>query len=320
MKYTNKLFAMLALAVVATACDPDSEGHVMGEQDPAGCQNVYFNTSKYTQTVEVEPGTNTFVLSIAREVTDGATSVALEVKNNENNVFQVPATVTFEAGQATAPFTVTVTDAAELGVSYNLLLAVTGEDLSNYPAGYQETSVNFTILKWEPVGTGYWKDGLVGTFFGVSSYLYAVEIEKTNTANSLRYRFDSPYAKIATAYDEYGIAYNGYIYNEEADLVPGEYVFAIDITEDGAALIPTDMGMDWGYGMFSTGSVYGNLSQNIGSYPLGIYDEEIGMITFPANSLYCGMANYGTYAAGNPSMLFLSYEAYTAYLASLEEE
>lgn len=92
------------------------------------------------------------------------------------------------------------------------------------------------------------------------------------------------------------------------------------MTKEGASLKPVQYGMDWGYGMFSGGSVYGNLSTNINSYPLGVYNEKAGSITFPANSLYVSMADYqdgGAYPCANPSYLYLSAEA---YLSSLEAE
>ena len=50
-----------------------------------------------------------------------------------------------------------------------------------------------------------------------------------------------------------------------------EYTFVIDVTKEGASLKPVQYGMDWGYGMFSGGSVYGNLSTNINSYPCLLY-------------------------------------------------
>lgn len=215
--------------------------------------------------------------------------------------------------------TVEAPSAAE-GITYNLQLALSGNDVSNYSSGYHEISVNFAILKWESIGTGYYLDGTVSNFFKVDpSVPMAVEIEKTTTATSTRFRFDSPFAKVATAQDEVG-GFNGYPFNEEADIVPGEYTFVIDVTKEGASLKPVQYGMDWGYGMFSGGSVYGNLSTNINSYPLGIYNEKAGSITFPANSLYVSMADYqdgGAYPCTNLSYLYLSAEA---YLNSLETE
>lgn len=317
MKYIYKSFVMLAVALIAIACDPDAENYTSGAQDSAGCQGVYF-AGNYTKTVEVEPGTNSFKITLARTQTTATASVNLQVLNNDENAFVCPATASFAAGEETTDITVEVPNAQE-GVNYNLKLAVTGENVSQYTNGYREIQVSFAILKWEKIGVGYFLDGMVSTFFGVDSSLpMAVELEKTQTASSVRYRFDSPFAKVATAQDEVG-GFNGYPYNEDGDTVDGTYVFVIDITKDGAALKPVEMGMSWSYGMFSCGSIYGNISQNIGSYPLGEYDEESGCITFPANSLYISMAGYKEGAAspcGTPSYLFLSAKD---YLASLEE-
>ena len=281
MKYINKILSLFVIALIATSCDPDAESYTPGELED-GNQGICF-VGNYTQTVEVEPGITSFDLTLTRSLT------------------------------------VETPSAAE-GITYNLQLALSGNDVSNYSSGYHEISVNFAILKWESIGTGYYLDGTVANFFGVDpSVPMAVEIEKTTTATSTRFRFDSPFAKVATAQDEVG-GFNGYPFNEEADVVPGEYTFVIDVTKEGASLKPVQYGMDWGYGMFSGGSVYGNLSTNINSYPLGVYNEKAGSITFPANSLYVSMADYqdgGAYPCTNPSYLYLSAEA---YLNSLETE
>lgn len=318
MKYIYKLFVMLAVASMATACDPDAESYTSGAQDPAGCQGIYF-AGDYAKTVEVEPGTNSFKLTLARTETASAATVDLQVLNNDENMFVCPTTASFAAGEETTTITIDAPQAV-VGVSYNLKLAVSGDNLSQYTDGYREIQVNFAILKWESIGTGYYLDGTVSTFFGVDPTMpMAVEIEKTQTASSVRFRFDSPFAKVPTDIDENG-GYNGYPYNEDGDTVEGSYVFIIDVTKDGASLKPVEMGMAWSYGMFSCGSIYGYISQNIGSYPLGVYDEKAGSITFPENSLYISMAGYKDGAAspcGTPSYLYLSADA---YLASLNPE
>lgn len=317
MKYINKILSLFVIALIATSCDPDAESYTLGELED-GNQGICF-AGNYTQTVEVEPGITSFDLTLTRALTDAAGTVDVTVINNEKNIFVCPSTVSFAAGEKTAKLTVEAPSAAE-GITYNLQLALSGNDVSNYSSGYHEISVNFAILKWESIGTGYYLDGTFSNFFKVDpSVPMAVEIEKTTTATSTRFRFDSPFAKVATAQDEVG-GFNGYPFNEEADIVPGEYTFVIDVTKEGASLKPVQYGMDWGYGMFSGGSVYGNLSTNINSYPLGVYNEKAGSITFPANSLYVSMADYqdgGAYPCTNPSYLYLSAEA---YLNSLETE
>lgn len=49
--------------------------------------------------------------------------------------------------EKTAKLTVETPSAAE-GITYNLQLALSGNDVSNYSSGYHEISVNFAILKW----------------------------------------------------------------------------------------------------------------------------------------------------------------------------
>lgn len=317
MKYINKILSLFAIALIAASCDPDAESYTPGELED-GNQGICF-VGNYTQTVEVEPGITSFDLTLTRALTDAAGTVDVAVINNEENVFVCPSTVSFAAGEKTAKLTVGVPSAAE-GITYNLHLALGGENISDYSSGYHEISVNFAILKWESIGTGYYLDGTVANFFGVDPSLpLAVEIEKTKTANSTRFRFDSPFARVATDQDEVG-GFDGYPYNDEENVIPGEYVFIIDVTKDGASLKPVEYGMDMGYGMFSGGTVYGNLSTNISAYPLGVYNEKAGSITFPASSLYVSMAGYqdgGKYPCSNPTYLYLSADA---YLNSLEAE
>lgn len=317
MKYVNKILSLFAIALITASCDPDAESYIPGELED-GNQGICF-MGNYTQTVEVEPGTTSFDLTLTRALSDAAGTVDVVVINNEKDVFVCPSTVSFAAGEKTAKLTIKTSSAAE-GITYNLQLGLSGDNISKYSSGYHEISVNFAILKWESIGIGYYLDGTVSNFFGVdASVPLAVEIEKTKTATSTRFRFESPFAKVATAQDEVG-GVNGYPFNEEADIVPGEYIFIIDVTKEGASLKPVQYGMDWGYGMFSGGSVYGNLSTNINSYPLGIYNEKAGSIIFPANSLYVSMADYkdgGAYPCSTPSYLYLNAEA---YLNSLEAE
>lgn len=314
MKYMNKIFSLLMVALMAVACDPDAENYIPGELEE-GCQGICF-AGNYTQTVEVEPGVTSFTLTLKRTVTDVAGTVDIKVLNNEENVFVCPSTASFAAGEETTTLTIE-TPSAVAGVLYNLKLAVSGDNTSKYASGYNEISANFSIIKWESIGTGYYLDGTVSTFFGVDPTMpMAVKLERAETANSVRFRFDSPFARVATAMDEYG-GYDGYPYNEEGDVVPGKYVFTIDITSQGAALSPVDLGMAWAYGMFSIGSVYGNLSTNIATYPLGVYNEKAKCITFPAKSLHIKMVDYKDGAASpcsNPSYLYLDGESYLASL------
>lgn len=168
MKYINKILNLFVIALIATSCDPDAESYTLGELED-GNQGICF-VGNYTQTVEVEPGITSFEVTLTRALTDAAGTVDVTVVNNEENVFVCPSTVSFAAGEKTAKLTVEVPSAAE-GITYNLQLALSGDDVSNYSSGYHEISVNFAILKWESIGTGYYLDGTVSNFFGVDSSL-----------------------------------------------------------------------------------------------------------------------------------------------------
>ncbi|MDL2299762.1 hypothetical protein LJC21_03550 [Bacteroides sp. OttesenSCG-928-E20] len=298
------------MSLIAASCEHDAESYTPGEQAPAGCQSMYFATTKYVNTVEVEPEVKSFDIAIKRVDKSAAGTVNLSVVENEGNVFVLPATASFAAGEETTSITVTYPTAKE-GIKYALVLAVEGDNVSPYTNGYREVQYDLSILKWESIGTGYMLDGLVVRIFGVDPTIpLAVEIEKTTTASGDRYRFDSPFASVATGKDENG-GYIGYPYNEPADVVPGIYKFVIDVTKDGLSLQPVSMGMDWGYGMFSCGSVYGYLSTNLGTYPLGTLKNNV--MTFPVSSLYVSMTDFndgGKYPCTTPTYIYLTAEAY----------
>ena len=60
-------------------------------------------------------------------------------------------------------------------------------------AGYHEISVNFAILKWESIGTGYYLDGTVANFFGVDPVSYThLDVYKRQALHiSLQYHCNS---------------------------------------------------------------------------------------------------------------------------------
>ncbi|MDL2221888.1 hypothetical protein LJC35_04990 [Parabacteroides sp. OttesenSCG-928-N08] len=309
MKYINSILMMLAVAFMVTSCEYDEESFSPGEQAPAGCQQMYFATNSYANLVELEPGVPSFDIPVKRLVTGSAGTVNVSLKTG-SDVFVVPSSVSFDAGAADAILRVTFPNAEE-GIAHKLTLVLEGDNVSPYTGGYREVVYNMTILKWENIGTGYYLDGTVSAFFGVDpTYAMSVEVQRAQTASSVRYRFDSPFAKVATAVDEVG-GFNGYPFNDPADVVAGDYKFVIDVVNGAATLIPTAMGMDWGYGMFTCGTIYGYISTN-SQYPLGKQTGDV--IVFPANSLYISMADYNDGAArvaATPSYLYLSAKAYT---------
>jgi hypothetical protein len=290
------------------SCESDEIQREPSPEVAPGCQGVFFPATP--SAFELEPTEPTEItLEISRRAKDAAT-VPLVAELNEQGVFVVPESVSFAAGDTTATIKVSFPGAKE-GVTYILKLKVEGDAYVNQYAStvpYVQTSV--TRIKWDDVKDGVMVEGILSTFFNIPvNYPFYVQMQKATLGSGIMYRLINPF-RMATAVDEDGI-YNGYPYNEPGDMVDGDYLMVISIdASDRVSMAPCELGMDWTYGMFSAGTIYGNVSTN-SNYPLGIRDGDI--IYFPPNSLYCSMAGYNNnneYPATNPTTLYLTREAY----------
>ena len=298
---------MLTAALAFTACS-DDDSFSAGEQEKAGTQSAYFDTASYMNTVEVEPGSEAFQVTVSRWNTASAATVGI-TKVSGDDVFDVPSSVDFAAGEATSTITITA-PRAQGGVNYSLVLGIAEADRSIYGQGFREIAFDFSILKWEELGTGYFLDGCISTFWGVDPTIpMAVEVQKCTTADGERFRFESPFAHVATGVDEAGLGYIGYPYNEAGDCDEEAHMIVIDITPKGALWNTTEIGMNWGYGMIT-----------IEPLNYGVYDAGQGYIAFPAGTLGIEMPDYNPgdpAETANDTYLFLSAEA---FLAAMEGE
>jgi hypothetical protein len=337
MKTLNKIFLTIAGTLfLFAACEDSIPERESSPFTPENCQGVFFPTTNVS-TVEMEPTEPTEItFTIARTDSVDAIEVPITVENNTNDVFVVPEKVTFAAGTKETTFKVTFPTAAE-GIAYNLKLSVVGDEYVNQ---YAETrsylTTNVTRIKWNSIEPFIYIDGTFLTFYGVGQFPMYVSTEKAEVGTAVRYRFKNAYG-VATPgswiNDEYiptpdadGI-YNGYPYNWPGDVdEENDYYTVIEIDRDGnVSMTPCDLGVIWSYGMFSIGSIYGNLSTatDISLYPLGSVEEgdDGEVITFPANSLYISMANYqngGKYPCGTPTVIYTTKNAYLAANMKIE--
>lgn len=115
MKIFKKLAYMSALAMLATgiaACSDDDD-YTRAKPVPEDCMQVYFselNESAYELAPDVLASTK-IDLSVMRLQTADAASVPVKVYQT-GDIFVVPATVDFAAGQATATLSVSFKEAA----------------------------------------------------------------------------------------------------------------------------------------------------------------------------------------------------------------
>lgn len=306
----------LLAAIALTACTDKYEYDGVGEAENENASGVFFASSNPTKTIELEPGSEEFDLTLVRANAESAQTVKIEVLSDEAGVFVVPETAEFAAGSTTATLHITAPNAEE-GAEYSLTIGIAEDQQNIYGTGAQSYTANVAIQKWEDLGTGYLVDGTISTWYGVDPTLaFSVNLQKLEMANGFRLRFVGPYSHPATAMDDLG-AFNGYPYNL-GTRDGQDYTFVIDVTPAGASLAPVCLGIDEGssYGYMWIGSIYGNLSTNITAYPLGIYDEAAGVITFPLNSLFIQDNDGPSICNKNPTYLYLSADA---YIASMDE-
>ena len=181
-----------------------------------------------------------------------------------------------------------------------ILLSGTGVKAQNFVHIVQKdstTSVNldevvsleFITVEWTPIGKALYTDDVVGSpGFGVQCLTYEVEVEQ-NIENPKIIRIKNAYGAI-------------YPYNEPGDYdTKKDYYITFNCEDHEGVYIDGwyEMGMDWGYGMFSVTSYGWYLMNNGYSFDavkaagyMGTLDENL-CITFPVNGLVMQMANWG---------------------------
>ena len=316
---------MLAGGLMTFSACSDDEWAAGPQTDPS-CIGAYFvagegfDESDNSYYYELEPEAATeLTLTVGRTNTDEAATVGLVQLVNTENVFQVPESVSFDAGQAEVPITVTFPN-TEIGVSYSLELGLAE---GTYDVYNKLTAVKAEVIriKWNTLETAICIDGLVSNFFGVDLIPFYVDAEYASLPGGVeRVRLTNPY-KPATAVDGNGI-YVGYPYNADADMVNNNVVMTIEISGSKASVADTKLGFDWGYGEMFAGTVASNFGQSESTYPLGVVtkDEEgaLESIIFGANSMYSGMMDYNNasaYPSSTPTCYFFSLEALMDYMS-----
>ncbi len=317
MKTLNKIFLILTGALLIFAsCEEQIMDREQSPVMPENCLGVYFPSTNQA-VVEMEPTEATEIsIIISRTDSVSAVDVPITVEINDSNVYVVPEKVSFDAGEATTTFKVTFPNSEE-GVTYNLKLKVVGDEYVNqYSSKLPYLLTNVTRIKWESLADPFiYVDGAFGGLWGISALAAYVSVEKAEVGATVRYRMKNVYSSMSTGEPDANGIYDGYPFNESGDFdEDNDYYTVIEVDKDGyVTMFPHEVGVDWGYGMFSVGSVYGFVSQNIDDYPLGELADDV--ITFGPNSLFMSMAGYeagAKYPSAMPTIIYLTKDAYIA--------
>ena len=298
----NKIFlAVATVGVLFSSCEQTFTPEPLVDA-PENPQAVYFQTPDMTS-VEVDPEANVteYPIVIQRADSTEALTLNLLVNQNDQDVFNVPATFSFAAGVGTDTLVVGL-DSMAAGVTYQLVLQLDPTVVNPYAAGAENAICQLAItpIKWE-AGVGIYHDLLVPAGYSsvpVTAWYVDYKIA-TLPDGSSKINVSAPYAKVPAGEDAVadadGIydAFIYYFYNTGAE----DLMFYID--PNGVVTFNYyEIGCDFGYG-----SVFGALYKG----GTGVYTPGVS-VTFPEGAMVVGEA--GTpYAYANLS-LYLTKEAY----------
>ncbi len=298
----NKIFlAVATVGVLFSSCEQTFTPEPLVDA-PENPQAVYFQTPDMTG-VEVDPEANVteYPIVIQRADSTEALTLNLLVNQNDQDVFNVPATFSFAAGVGTDTLVVGL-DSMAAGVTYQLVLQLDPTVVNPYAAGAENAICQLAItpIKWE-AGVGIYHDLLVPAGYSsvpVTAWYVDYKIA-TLPDGSSKINVSAPYAKVPAGEDAVadadGIydAFIYYFYNTGAE----DLMFYID--PNGVVTFNYyEIGCDFGYG-----SVFGALYQG----GTGVYKEGVS-VTFPDGAMVVGEAGV-PYAYANLS-LYLTKEAY----------
>ena len=324
MKTINKYFLMaLAGGLLSfTACSDDIEREPSPVVDP-NCPGVYFSADN-NYALELEPESALeMTLMVERTNTESAATVKVEVLSNSENVFEAPETVSFEAGEAEAPLTIKFPN-AEIGVAYNYALKFEEGAYNPYVDQLNYVSGSLIRIKWNPLETAIYTDGMISAVYGVdyplSCFVTAEYAEFPD--GSMRVRILNPYQGATANPDADGI-WNGYPYVDESNTVNTNVKMQIDINGKEAMMQLTYFGvfLNADDGELLGGSAYGMFQGTKDDYPLGVVtlndDNALESIVFGSNSLFGSIKTLFDQGragiAANPTTLFFSLDAWKKY-------
>lgn len=151
MKKITYIALSMALALGFSACTDEAEYTPAG-QVAEDCPRVSFVADGDVE--EVAPGETTTQLVLMRENTAGELTVPLNVLQNDDNVFQIPESVTFADGENVAVANVTFSN-LEIAVVYTYSVSVDEQ----YVDPYAETTLasstrSVQMIQWDLLGEG----------------------------------------------------------------------------------------------------------------------------------------------------------------------
>lgn len=300
----NKIFLAVAIVgVLFSSCEQTFTPEPLVDA-PENPQAVYFQTPDMTG-VEVDPEANVteYPIVIQRADSTEALTLNLLVNQNDQDVFNVPATFSFAAGVGTDTLVVGL-DSMVAGVTYQLVLQLDPTIVNPYAVGAENAicQLGITPIKWE-AGVGIFHDMLVpADGLGIPETAWYVDYKIANMPDgSKKINVSAPYVKLPAGEEAVADAdgiYDAFMYAGSPYASTAEDL-VLNVSADNVVTFSIYyIGYDFGYG-----PVFGALYQG----GTGVYKEGVS-VTFPTDAMVVGEAgtpyNYANFS------LYFTKEAY----------
>ena len=317
MKAINffKYILVAALTLSFVACEEEPWGP--GEQDLLDCHGLFFPQEQALD-YEATPGEAEFITLVAERTLDEAEAyVPYELISEDGFFFMEDEFIYFDEDQKRSIFKVYFSDEYETGKKYTCTIKVTDPQyVANYGLSSNELTFSVTIVDWESMGEGLWRDD----FF--SSYVAAIGAEIKAPYHEKKVSFyqrkDLPgYYRVDNVFSPDFISYmvDGNTDNVEAykDFCPAPSLY-INATNPDKVYIDFQFAFVCPSGQYGEVYICSDVEEVFDSGYSNLYGTlKDGSITFPKNSLVAYLPSAGAaYAnvSGKQRIVLPGYEPY----------
>lgn len=140
-----KYFIIVAVVAIFAACEDDVERELSPEQNP-NSTNVYFSKDNVSAVVLPLESTS-FDVVISREVSASEQTVLLSAENVRSDLFSIPESITFAAGESQKSISVEVNEDIVLMESYHLAIVIDQEQTKPYVQQDVYPRIELTVTK-----------------------------------------------------------------------------------------------------------------------------------------------------------------------------
>lgn len=222
MKLLNKfrfgiLLTSMSVLLLATACEDEITRDPSPEYNTSSA-NVYFASSN-KPSVAIGVNSTGFDITVKRENTTTAQTVKLKTESAYGDLFTVPESVTFAAGEAQKVVTITCGD-IELWTSYHISIEIDGNETKPYVAQNVYPRIELNVVKedYEPYANGTYVSSRFYLFTGNALYNgYPLTLEYSEILKNYRLKNTWGYDGYSVTFEWDGASGITMIGNEDSD-------------------------------------------------------------------------------------------------------